>query len=312
MDWRAVPARVLDRPFVAVVRAVFDIYGRSAGGLLANGLAFSALFAAIPTTLLVLGITGWVASGDPAIRGQVSEALVAAFPPLADIIRGSVDAVAGGAGLTSIVGTVGLLWSVGQLFGTLDLAFARIFSAEPGRGVITRRLRGFVIVGLLLAAAVAFVTGLGLIAALDAVSGTAGFIARSTIGLLGWAPLLAGAASVVVAIGYRTLPSHPPRWHALWLPALVVGVTLVVLSNAFVFLVPWLVSVADLAGTLASAFAALAWLSVSFQTLLVGAAWVRVRDEGRSGAGQGSHPSARSDPLGGPAVAADPGGGRER
>ena len=34
---------------------ILDIYGHAAGGLLANGLAFSALFASIPTALLVLG-----------------------------------------------------------------------------------------------------------------------------------------------------------------------------------------------------------------------------------------------------------------
>ena len=44
---------------------VLDIYGHAAGGLLANGLAFSALFAAIPTTLLILGV-GWLDhAGDP-------------------------------------------------------------------------------------------------------------------------------------------------------------------------------------------------------------------------------------------------------
>ena len=44
-------------------------------------------------------------------------------------------------------------------------------------------------------------------------------------------------------------------------------------------LVPRLVGVAALAGSLASAFIALAWLSFTFQALLYGAAWVRVRDE---------------------------------
>ena len=312
MDGRAVLARILDRPWMIVIRAVFDIYGRSAGGLLANGLAFSALFAAIPTTLLVLGLTGWVAAGDPAIRRLVSEALIAAFPPLADIIGGSVEAVAAGAGLTSIVGTIGLLWTVGQLFEALDLAFARTFSADPGRGAIARRVRGFVVVGLLLAAAVAMVTALGLIAALDAASGTAGSMARSTIALLGWPPFLAVAASVGVAIGYRNLPSQPPGWEAVRLQAVVVGVTLVVLGHAFALLVPWLVSVAELAGTLASAFAALAWLSLSFQTLLVGAAWVRVRDEGSRGAGTALPPRGQSDALGRAAAAAEPGGRRER
>ena len=51
------------------------------------------------------------------------------------------------------------------------------------------------------------------------------------------------------------------------------------LSQIFTFLVPRLVGVAALAGSLASAFIALAWLSFTFQALLYGAAWVRVRDE---------------------------------
>ena len=44
--------------------AVLDTYGRAPGGLLANGLAFSTLFASIPTLLLALGLAGLIA-GDP-------------------------------------------------------------------------------------------------------------------------------------------------------------------------------------------------------------------------------------------------------
>ena len=87
MDARALLARILEQPRVVAVRTVLNTYGRAAGGLLANGLAFSALFAAIPTTLLVLGVAGWVGAGDPTIRDQISAALVAALPPLADLIR---------------------------------------------------------------------------------------------------------------------------------------------------------------------------------------------------------------------------------
>ena len=48
MDPAAILERFLDRPRVSFVRAVLDTYGRAAGGLLANGLAFSALFAVDP------------------------------------------------------------------------------------------------------------------------------------------------------------------------------------------------------------------------------------------------------------------------
>ena len=85
MDPRAILARFLRLPQVAAVRAPLDVYGRAAGGLLARGLAFSALFALIPTLLLVLGLVGWVA-GDAAARDRISATLSAAFPPLAGLI----------------------------------------------------------------------------------------------------------------------------------------------------------------------------------------------------------------------------------
>jgi uncharacterized BrkB/YihY/UPF0761 family membrane protein len=166
---------------------------------------------------------------------------------------------------------------VSQLFGALDTAFARIFSDEPGRDALRRTVRGFVVVGLLAATLVTLLVALGLIAALEVLTGTQGSLARGTVDLLGSPPFLVVAASLVVVAGYRNLPPRPPSWRAIVLPALIVGVILVILSQLFAFLVPRVVGVAALAGPLASGFVTLAWLSFSFQALLLGAAWVRVR-----------------------------------
>ena len=65
----------------------------------------------------------------------------------------------------------------------------------------------------------------------------------------------------------------------IWLPAVVAGVAIVALSQLFLFVAPRLIDAALLAGSLATAFIALAWLSFTFQVLLLGAAWVRVRDD---------------------------------
>lgn len=308
MDARAFLARILEQPRVVAVRTVLDTYGQAAGGLLANGLAFSALFAAIPATLLVLGLAGWFAAGDPTIQQQVSGALAAALPPLADLIRGSVDAVTDGAALTSVIGVVGVIWTVSQLFAALDVAFARIFFDEPERNVFRRTVRGFVVVGLIAATVVAVIASLGLVAALDTLSGTERSLARGAVGLLGTPPFLAFAAGVAVIVAYRKLPPRPPRWRALVIPAVIVGVILVTLGQAFTLLVPWLVGVADLAGSLASGFVALAWLSFSFQALLLGAAWVRVRNAGPPLAVSAASASAGSAPLEGAAAPAEPGG----
>jgi membrane protein len=307
MDLRALLARILDQPPVAAVRQVFYYYGRAAGGLLANGLAFSALFAAIPTTLLVLGIAGSVAAGNPTIREQVSDSLVAAFPPLADLIRGSVAVFTDGAALTSVVGVIGVVWTVSQLFGAVDVAFARIFFDEPERDPIRRTVRGLLFVGSVATTVVVVIAALGLVAALDTLTGRQGSLARGAAELLGSAPFMALAASIAVAVAYRKLPPRAPHWRALVIPAAIVGVTLVILGQAFSLLVQLLVGVAELAGSLASGFVALAWLSFSFQALLLGAAWVRVRDAGPPVVVATPPTSGGSAPLEGAAAPAEPG-----
>ena len=308
MDIRSFLEAFLERPWVVAVRTILDIYGRAAGGLLANGLAFAALFAAIPTTLLVLGLVGF-AAGDPAVQADMSEAIAAAFPPVADLIRGAVDAIADGAALTSVVGVVGLIWTVSQLYGAVDTAFARIYSDDPERDAVRRTVLGFVTVGLLAAVVVAVIAALGALAALDALSNGSGSLARGAIAILISPPVLAVLGCAAVAVAYRRLPPRSPSWKALLIPAVAVGAILVVLSQAFSILVPRLVGVASLAGPLASAFADLAWLSLSFQAFLFGAAWVRVRSEGPPttvAAGSGG-----SAALERPAPTAEPGGRRE-
>jgi membrane protein len=279
---RSFLARVMERPRLNAARAVLDTYGRAAGPLLANGLAFSALFAAIPTMLLILGLAGWAASGDPAIQEQVRNALVTAFPPLADLIERSIQAITDGAALTSLVGVIGLIWTVSQLFGAMDTAFARIFSGVPARDIFRRTALGFAGVGLLAAVIVGIIAALGALAALDSLTNGGPTLAGGAIELLASPPSRGLATAVAVMVGYRKLPPRAPTWRALLLPAVVVAAILVILSQAFAFLVPRLVGVSELAGPLASGFAALAWLSLSFQVFLLGAAWIRVRDERRA------------------------------
>lgn len=301
MDPAAILERVLDEPRVARVRAVLDTYGHAAGGLLANGLAFSALFAAIPTLLLILGLAGWIAN-DPAARERFSDAIIAAFPPLEDLVESALDAASQGAAAASILGVIGLVWTVSSLYGALDVAFARIFADVPERDIIRRTGRGLLVVGLLVVIIVALVAAGALATAFDSATELQIPLARSIAAIGLSIPVMIGFAMGSVAVVYRTLPPRAPGWSSVLVPAVLVGAAIVVLTQVFAFLVPRLVGVAALAGSLASAFIALAWLSFSFQALLYGAAWVRVREDGRIAA------SAR---LGGPAAPAEPGGGGE-
>jgi membrane protein len=296
MDPAAILARVLDEPRVARVMSVLDVYGRAAGGLLANGLAFSALFAAIPTALLVLGLAGWI-TADPNVQAQLGAALIAAFPPLADLINGALEALRSGAALTSLLGALGVIWTVSQLYGALDVAFARIFAADPERDIVRRTARGFLLVGIIGFVLVALIAVVALAAMFDAVDGLDIPLGSTVTRLIGSIPFLMALSVAAMVVIYRVLPPRPPHWRSLIVPAVIVGIAIVALTQVFAFLVPRLVGVAALAGSIASAFVALAWLSFTFQAVLYGAAWVRVRE--------GLPLPPGSAPLQGPAAPAE-------
>ena len=298
----AILARILDEPRIAAVRAPLDVYGRAAGGLLARGLAFAALFAAIPTLLLVLGLFGWIA-GEPAIRDRISTTLISTFPPLAGLIGDSMRALSAGAALTSIAGIVGMIWTVSQFYGALDLAVAQIYRDEPGRSMFVRTARGLATVILLVGSIMGLIVLGSLAVALDATMATDGQPVEALLAVLGSPLALIVLTSLVILLIYRVVPPRAPSWRAAGIPATTAGAVGVVLSEAFVFLVPRLVGAEALAGSLASAFVTLAWLSLTFQALLLGAAWVRVRDE----AERRGRP-AGSAALEGAAAPAEPGG----
>ena len=148
--------RFIDRPGVVVGRRVLEIYGLAPGGLLANGLAFTTLFAVVPVALVTLGVAGLLVK-DPLVQQQLAAALSSLVPPLQDLIQNALVSMAQGAAVTSLIGVAGLIWTVSQFYVTLDVAFSRIFTDRPERDLLRRTARGFVWVAGLIGVVVALI-----------------------------------------------------------------------------------------------------------------------------------------------------------
>jgi membrane protein len=306
MDPAADVQRILALPPVRYAMTVFEVYGRAAGGLLANGLAYAALFSSFPIILLVLGVAGFVV-GDPAAQLDLADALKTLFPPLSDFVDSALTTLSATAPATSLIGLVGVIWAVSQFYVTLDVAFSRIFSEEMERNVVRRTVRGFIWVALLIGVVVLSVV-LGVVATtLTALFPQAPAAVSTIRSVLGSWPFLLAVGIVVTAVVYRALPPVTPSFASIWLPAVIVGIVVVALSQLFLTIAPLLVGAAALAGSVATAFVALAWLSFTFQALLYGASWVRVREDRRRGVPSTPGGSA----LASAAASAEPGGGGE-
>jgi len=301
--YRALASRVVERiggvPAVRTLLAVLDTYDVSGGGLVANGLAYSALFALVPGMLLVLSVVGFVFQ-DQATRDQIVIAIGEAFPPLEPIARAAFEQVAAGAVPTSVVAIVGLLWGSSRFYAALDNAFARVFHSAPRRNEFERGVRGILVSVVFVATPLVLVlAGAGLTWLLDLapddveVQGAIRGLLQlgSPIGTL----LLFVVGTMLV---YRLVPSVTVPLRALRVPAILAGVALAIFTQVFTFIAPRMVGWAALFGALISVFAVLVWLSISLNVLLIGASWARVRavalDEAQATAAAGSSEAAEA------------------
>jgi membrane protein len=261
--------RVRRFPPVRGVMSVLDAYNSAGGGLLAGGLAFSALFAIVPGLLLVASVLVLIVD-DPEARASAIDWIVDSVPPLADVAKQIVDNLANSARVSSIVGFVGFLWGASGFYMALDGALNRFFPARRGRDAIMGRVRSMVAVLLLVGGVlVAFVTSTIL----------AGFV----VPLRGLSPILSPLIAVGVASGvclacYRLVPISPPPVRTSILPACAAGVFIGLLTSLFSLIGGFLVAGVSGLGLIASVFVALIWFHYVFQALLYGAAFARFRD----------------------------------
>jgi len=263
---------------VAGVRRILDRYDAAGGGLLAGGLAYAALFAVVPAVLLIAGVVGLLVA-DPVTRENLIETVVGVLPPMRDLIEVVLTEAARDAGPVSVLGAIALVWGTSRFVVAFQGAIARVMGGDRRRGLLASNAVALGAVVLMIGAILLSSVLSGVLAFLEAAeaSGVIPLLGSAISIALGILPVLATMGAVILV--YRAVPVPAPRWGAVLLPGITVGLALTVLARLFAFLAPRLIGAAALLGTLATVFAALAWLALSFQALLLGAAWVRDRVE---------------------------------
>lgn len=279
MEGRAWKERVQAVTSHRVVRQFLAVLGRydSAGGsLLAGGLAYSALFAFVPLLLVTVGLAGLLIA-DPALRNQVVATIGDVLPPLRGLVEAVLGESARDASTISLVGAVTLIWGGSRFILAFTSAISRVIGSPRTRSVLRRNLIGLATAVTLVITVILGAGFAGLAAILDAA------VAKQEIAALSFlTSFVLALLPVVLAVGamafiYRFVPVRRPSWGSTIPPAIGVALALTVLTRAFVFLAPRLIGAAAAIGSLATAFAALAWLALTFQAILLGGAWVGER-----------------------------------
>lgn len=266
----ALATRITGHRRVRPVLDVIEVANDTGATLFAAALAFGTLFAFIPLVLLVSGVMGWLID-DPVQRAALLDQLVSYVPPLADFFRSSLEGAVAARGALSIIGVIGLLWGASAFYGVLDEVMRRIFSGGGLRSELSRRIRGFATIVVLLLVIIGTISLGSLWAVLDQFVG----------GLVIWryaAPLISlGVMTLIALVVYTVVPTAPPSLRAAFWPAVVAGLGIGLLTNLFSLLAPLLIGGMAGFGVIATVFGALVWLNFSYQILLFGAAWARLR-----------------------------------
>ena len=269
---------LLERDRVRTIRVVLARYDQAGGALLASGLAYSALFAIVPLALVAAGLTGLLVR-DEVVRAEVIATIANVVPPLRGLVSLVLTESANAAGTISILGTATLIWGASRFILAFENAMVRIGGASRTRNVIERNVLGVAAAIVLVGAVVVGAVVAAIAAFIDAAAATDGLVVVSL-----FTQLTLAALPMVIAVGAMTLVfwfvfEVHPSWTAVWRPSWVVAVVLTIVARLFVYVAPRLIGAAATIGALATAFAALAWLGISFQAILVGAAWVSIRSE---------------------------------
>lgn len=261
---------------VPVLRAGYGIhlvYRDAGGGLIVGGLAYAALFALIPSLVLVAaGLS--VLISDPVVLEEAIELVGDAFPAFKDVARPAFEGAGQLAAVGSIVAIATFAWAASGLYVSLTRAMERFY---PGKrvGTVLARAGGIFVVVLII---VGVLAGVLLAGVVSVIAQALDIDEDWLLGLVGGLVALAGATAIAYAV-YRVIPAEPPSARAAILPALLVGVATGTMTLLYSLISPWLVSGWEGFGVMASVFVALIWLRVVFMAMIYGAAMAKHRDE---------------------------------
>jgi len=263
---------VLQVPLLEQAYGIHVIYRDVGGGLIVGGLAYGALFALIPSLVLVVAALSWLID-DPVLRADAIRLVGDAFPALADVADPALEGASQVAAVGSIVAIATFAWAASGLYVSLTRAMERFF---PGArvGTVLARVSGVAVVILMVVGVLAGVLVGGVV---SVVARSLGLDETWLLGLLGGLSALAVGTAIAYAV-YRVIPADPPTARAAIVPALLVGIAIGSMTLLYSVISPWLVSGYQMYGVMASVFVALIWLRVVFLAMVYGAAMTRYRD----------------------------------
>jgi YihY family inner membrane protein len=248
-----------------VFRAAAVQFSATGATFLAQAIAFNVVFAAIPLSLVVVAMFGYV-FGTVAGDMRALDAIDQFAPQFYDLVSGNIQSVVRYRGVSGGLGLIGLIWSAKNVFGAVSYGLDRSLGLQS-RHFLFEVLVAVVLVPLL---------GLVLIVATAAPLAIT-FVERFTgLEYLRYAPQIGSYSFsfafvfVVVMLTYAYLPNRRPKLRFAIPGALVTAVGYSIAQLAFGIYAAH-ANAFQIYGTLAAIFALMLWAYYCCVIFLFGA-----------------------------------------
>ena len=266
---------------MTLLRSAVRYFFEHDGFFLAAGLSFYVVVCIVPFMLLVIAGSAFLISNEMVLH-EVVERLGTLLPVYQTEMEAALRAVIAARGVSSLVGTLILLFFASQLFAATRLVLNRVFQ-HKGRGLIHGMLFDlgmilFLTVGFLVSIAVtgafAWVRGIALL------SGGGSYVSMA----FHWAGLvltLALDTSLFVVI-FRFVPNRRIRWSSVLAGGLATAVLWEGAKQAFRWYIQGVGIYSAVYGSLGVTIALMMWVYYSAIVFIIGAALIRGLEEHRS------------------------------
>jgi membrane protein len=280
-DPPVVPPAPPPRPVAAPIRSAFRYFFEHDGFFLAAGLSFYIVICIVPFLLLVIASSAFLISDDMVLR-EVVDRLGSLLPVYQAEMEAALRAVIDARGVSSVIGTLILVFFASQLFAATRLVLNRVFQ-HKGRGLIHGMLFDL---GMILSLTVGFLLSIGVTAAFAWVRGLALLVGQGpmipmALHWLGLALTVLLDTALFVMI-FRFVPNRRIRWGSVIVGGLATAVLWELAKQAFRWYIERAGVYSAVYGSLGVTIALMMWVYYSATVFILGAALIRGLEEHRS------------------------------
>jgi membrane protein len=235
----------------------------------------------VPFVLLVIAGSAFLISDEMVLR-EVADRLGTWLPVYQAEMEAALRAVIAARGVSSLVGTLILLFFASQLFAATRLVLNRVFQ-HKGRGLIHGMLFDL---GMILSLTVGFLVSVGVTGAFAWVRAMALLVGRGALVPLAlhWAGVgLTVLLDTALFVGvYRFVPNRRIRWSSVLVGGLCAAVLWEIAKQAFRWYIEGIGVYSAVYGSLGVTIALMMWVYYSAIVFILGAALIRGLEEHRS------------------------------